>query len=134
MRVFIDTNVLASAFATRGICSDVLGIVVAEHDLLVSEQVLSELGRTLRGKFRTPEDLAREVETFLREEAIVVGDAPLLDIEVRDADDKRIVEQAVAGGAELLVTGDRDLIDMKAGRPLRILTPRGFWEFVRAGP
>jgi uncharacterized protein len=134
VRVFLDTNVLASAFATRGICADVLMLVVAEHELVVSEQVLTELSRTLRERFRTGDALAQEAVEFLRQEAALVGEAPLLEIEVRDADDKRIVEQAVLGEADVLVTGDRDLTEMGTRRPVRILTPRGFWELLRADP
>ncbi len=40
MKVFLDTNVLASAAVTRGLCSDVLREVFASHDLFISEQVL----------------------------------------------------------------------------------------------
>jgi uncharacterized protein len=132
VRVFLDTNVLASAVATRGICADVLHTALAEHEVIVSEQVLGELTRTLQTKFRTPADLAREMDEFLRREAEVVGDAPKLQITVRDEDDIGIVEQAVAGNADVLVTGDRDLIEMGEDKPLPILTPRGFWDLLRS--
>jgi uncharacterized protein len=130
----MDTSVLASAFATRGICADILHVTVAEHELVVSEQVLAELSRALQEKFRTEDALAQEAVEFLRQEAVLVGEAPRLDIEVRDADDKRIVEQAVLGGADVLVTGDCDLTEMGTQRPVRILTPRGFWDLLRADP
>jgi len=53
---------------------------------------------------------------------------------VRDADDARILAEAVAGGADVVVTGDRDLLDLADRSPLRIVTPRVFWELLRAGP
>lgn len=132
MRVFLDTNVLASAVATRGICADVLHTVLAEHEVVVSEQVLAELKRALQEKFRTSAELANETDEFLRREAEVIGEAPSLEITVRDEDDVRIVEQAVAGGADVLVTGDRDLLEMDGHRPVPIVTPRGFWELLRS--
>lgn len=134
MRVFLDTNVLASAVATRGICADLLQAALAEHEVVVSEQVLAELGRILQQTFRTPPGLAQETIDFLRREADVVADAPKLQIRVRDADDKGIVEQAVAGGADVLVTGNRDLLGMGEDRPLPIVNPRGFWELLRSDP
>lgn len=130
MRVFLDTNVLASAVATRGICADILQVALSEHDLVLSEQVLSELRRALQRKFRVEPALADEVEEFLRLEAEVVSDGPKLNISVREKDDKRIVEQAVAGAANVLVSGDRDLTDAP-DPPLPILTPRGFWDLLR---
>jgi uncharacterized protein len=134
VRVFLDTNVLASAIATRGICADLLQAALAEHDVVVSEQVLTELTRVLETKFRTSAELAQETVNFLSREAEVVADAPKLQIKVRDEDDKGIVEQAVAGGADVLVTGDRDLLEMGEDRPLPILNPRGFWELLRSHP
>ena len=47
MRVFLDTNVLVSAFATRGLCADVLRLILAEHTLVTGEVVLRELRRAL---------------------------------------------------------------------------------------
>jgi putative PIN family toxin of toxin-antitoxin system len=132
VRVFLDTNVLASAVATRGICADVLQTALAHHEVVVSEQVLAELRRALQEKFRTSAELAKETVRFLRREAEVVGEAPKLEITVRDQDDAAIVEQAVAGGADVLVTGDRDLIEMGEDRPIPILTPRGFWDLLRS--
>jgi predicted nucleic acid-binding protein len=47
VRVCLDTNVLVAAFATRGLCADVLRTVLAEHDLVVGEVILAELRRVL---------------------------------------------------------------------------------------
>jgi len=43
MRIFLDTNVLASAVATRGLCADVLREVLTRHDLIISNALLKEL-------------------------------------------------------------------------------------------
>ena len=131
MRVFLDTNVLASAIASRGICADVLQVTLAEHRLIVGEKVLSELRRVLVRKFRITPELADEADDFLRREAEVVGKAPRLKISVRDADDLTVLEQAVAGAADVLVSGDRDLLDIDVEAPVRILSPRGFWDLLR---
>ena len=131
MRVFLDTNVLASAVATRGICADVLQVTLAEHQLVVGEKVLSELRRVLVRKFRVTPELVDETDDFLRREAEVVGEAARLDLSVRDADDLTVLEQAVAGAGDLLVSGDRDLLDVDVELPIRILSPRGFWTLLR---
>ena len=49
MRVFLDTNVLIAAFATRGLCEDVLRTTLSEHDLIIGTQVLAEVERALTG-------------------------------------------------------------------------------------
>jgi predicted nucleic acid-binding protein len=55
-------------------------------------------------------------------------------LEVRDASDCLILAEAIAGGAEVLVTGDGDLLSVAAGVPLPIVGPRAFWDLLRAGP
>ena len=131
MRVFLDTNVLASAFATRGLCADVLRHVLADHELLVGEVVLQELRRTFKKKFRLPAELVDDIERMLRDHEVVPRpDRPSL-VTLRDPDDQWIVASAVAGRADLLVTGDRDLLDAADKLPLAVLDPRGFWELLR---
>ena len=134
MKVFLDTNVLVSAFATRGLCADVLRQVLAEHELLVGERVLREVGRVLRAKLRVPQPVIDEIEQFLRTQTAVAATGTRATAKVRDANDTRILAEAVAGGADVLVTGDRDLLDFADRSPLRIVTPRGFWELLKAGP
>jgi uncharacterized protein len=133
VRVYLDTNVLVSAVATRGLSADVLQVVLAEHQLLVGEVVLGELRRVLRQKLRLPTSAVEEIDTFLRFHGTAIDEAPALDIAIRDPSDLLILSEAVAGKADLLITGDRDLLDLKKP-PLRILAPRGFWELLRSDP
>lgn len=132
MKVFLDTNVLVSAFATRGLCEDVFRYVLTEHELLVAEVVLMELDRTLSEKFGFPKRLVSEIEQLLRERTLVAEPSRLPDIALRDPDDLRILASAIAGGAEVLVTGDGDLLAAADRSPVTILDPRGFWTMIRA--
>ena len=133
MKVALDTNVLVSAVATRGLCADLFHATLAEHELVVGETVLAELRRVLRQKIRVPADTIDEMDAFLRRRAILVRAAPALAIKIRDSADMAVLAEAVAGGADVFVTGDRDLLDIAAKAPIPILTPRGFWERLRAG-
>lgn len=45
MRIFLDTNVLAAALATRGLCAELFEVALQSHELLVSDSVLAELER-----------------------------------------------------------------------------------------
>ena len=130
MRVALDTNVLISAFTTRGICEDVLNVVLAEHQLVLGEAVLTELRRVLDKKMRMQPELADEAVAFLRREAVIVSSAPALPLELRDADDVVVVSEAVAGLAEVIVTGDRDILDVAETLPVPAVSPRGFWEML----
>ncbi len=131
MKVALDTNVLVSAFATRGLCADVFNLVLAEHELIVGPAVLSELRAVLRGKLMVPERVVDEVVALIHERAVVVGTAVAVDVAIRDADDAAVLAEAMGGSAEVLVTGDRDLLVISQKLPIRILTPRGFWDSLR---
>jgi putative PIN family toxin of toxin-antitoxin system len=132
VRVFLDTNVLVAAFATRGLCADVFRLVLAEHELLVSAALIEEVTRTLTRKIRVPDQVVREIVAFLRASASTVESAPERPpIVVRDPDDLVILGGALSGGANVLVTGDKDLLVLGKVGALRILDPRGFWELVR---
>jgi len=133
LKVAFDTNVLISAYSARGLSSDVFRYVLAEHDVLLSERVLSEFERVSTERFGIP---AAIVADFLEELRLheVVGDvavSPDLDV-IRDPDDRIVVAAALEGEAEVLVTGDKDILDVRdqiAG--IAAMTPRGFWESVR---
>lgn len=134
MRVFLDTNVIVAAVATRGLCSDVLHAVLAEHVLVVGETVLSELGTVLGRKLGVPPGIVREVVAFLGREGEVVAEAPGLQIRIRDPADVAILAEAAGGRADVLVTGDRDLLAVAKKAPFRIVDPRGLWEQLRTVP
>jgi uncharacterized protein len=131
VRVALDTNVLVSAVATRGLCSDVFNLVLAEHELIVGEAVLSELRRVLSEKIRVPSKTIDEFVALIRQEATVVKKAEQLTVKIRDKADVPVLSEAVAGNAEVLVTGDADLTSIAEKLPLQILSPRGFWEQLR---
>ncbi|MBI2115455.1 MAG: putative toxin-antitoxin system toxin component, PIN family [candidate division NC10 bacterium] len=131
MRVFLDTNVLVSAFATRGICADVLRLVLTEHTLVIGDVVLHELTRSLRTRIRLPARMVDEIEAFLRESEIVPRPPAPWTLPVRDEDDRWVLASAIAGKAEVFVTGDRDLLDVADQVPIRIVDPRGFWQMLR---
>ena len=134
MKVYLDTNVFVSAFATRGLCADLFQVVIADHQLVVGETVLVELRRILSRKLRMAPGLIDEVEAFLRRQGEVVRDPPPVALNIRDPADRIVLAEAVAGGAEVLVTGDADLLSVAAGAPLPIVAPRAFWELLKAGP
>lgn len=59
--------------------------------------------------------------------SIVVEPTETVDV-VRDPDDNRLIEAALAGDADVVVTGDQDLLILQAVGKVRIMTPRDFLE------
>jgi putative PIN family toxin of toxin-antitoxin system len=131
VRIFLDTNVLVSAFATRGLCADLLRHVLLEHELLTGEVNLTELRRVLKKKIRVPEATVDAIEELLRAQTIVPKPRKRLDVEIRDPADAWVLASAVAADSDLLVTGDRDLLDIASQAPVQIVDPRGCWKSLR---
>jgi len=132
MKVFLDTNVLASAAATRGLCADVLRQVFASHQLFISEQVFRGLERALRFKFGVGQELIDDFIWLLQQDAILAEPAEPPRVELRDRNDLPILAAAIAVGVEVLVTGDKELLDLGHIEGLEILSPRQFWEKLKA--
>jgi uncharacterized protein len=131
VKVFLDTNVLVSAFVSRGLCADLLRAVLSTHELIVGDVVLLELREALAGRVGVPLPMIDEIEGFLRGYPVVPRPANHLALALRDPDDEWIVASAVAGEAEVLITGDADLLDAVACLPLPVMTPRQSWRLLR---
>ncbi len=129
MKVFLDTNVLASALTTRGLCAELFEVVLQSHELLISESVFKELERILPGKLGQSASITEEFVAFLHDEAFLVkGEQPFPSLP--DADDEPIVASALAGQAHVFVTGDKALLKLQQVMNLPLLSPRQFWEML----
>ena len=125
-RVVADTNVIASAFASGGNPKAILLLAASGAiELFASEAILEEVTRVLTGpKFRWAH--RRLVDAVTGLPAHIIDPGPSRLAVVRDHDDNRILECAVAARAHYLVTGDRDLLILEQYFRMRILTPRQF--------
>jgi len=132
VRVFLDANVLVSAFASRGLCADLLEVVLLEHDLVLGRHVVREVSKALRGKLKLPAARAAEIVEFVSGEAAqIVQESEQSDAKV-DPDDALVLGEAIAAHAEVFVTGDAALLKLGAIEKLEIVAPRRFWEMLHA--
>jgi putative PIN family toxin of toxin-antitoxin system len=127
LKVVFDTNVLVSALAfPGGRGEEALRRILDERDeLLLSKPILDELLSVLARKFaRDAEELAH-IAVFLGELATSVKPGRRLNI-LRDVPDNRILECAVAGHADAIVTGDRALLALGGFRGVRLMSLREY--------
>lgn len=132
MKIFTDTNVLVSAFTARGLCADLLETILADHSLVTGEFVLKELDRVLTTKLKVPEKDVLEILQFLNNFHIEpIPDNPS-EVKIRDDDDRWVLESAIRANADILITGDKDLLEIRSEvKQLKIITPREFWGLVQ---
>jgi predicted nucleic acid-binding protein len=109
----------------------VLRTVLAEHEPIAGETILTELGRTLRQKLGIPELQARDVFGFVRRHATIAVEASQLTVAVRDPSDIPILAAAIGDAADALVTGDKELQVLERVDRLPSVVPRGFWQLLK---
>lgn len=131
MRIFLDTNVLAAALATRGLCAELFEVTLQSHELLISDSVIIELKRILPEKLGQSESVTTGFITLLNSEAILVTtDRPAPSLP--DPDDEPIIAAALAGKSAVFVTGDKALLALQSIEGMPIISPRGLWEMLSA--
>lgn len=131
MRAVLDTNIYISALVFPGGRAEKAINAAADGllDLLVSKPIILEVLDVLARKFgRDREELSR-VALFLADLASVVRPRKKLDI-LSDDPDNRILECALAGHADMLVTGDHGMLRLEMIEEVRILTLRDFMEII----
>ena len=128
MIIVLDTSVLIAAFVTTsGVCADMLKLSIREHRLVLSDYILDEYARKLREKFglTAAEALAERRELNLS--AILVKPAPVAPEVCRDPADAAILGTALAAKAHMLVSVDKDLLDLQTHGGIDIVNPREFF-------
>ncbi len=128
MKVLFDTNVLFAAFTSKGFCEEVVGQAAGDCALVWSEPLRKELLKVLERKGLADPPVHTAIETYA-DLCEFCKPAPLSPPVCRDPDDDVVLATAVAGGANVIVTGDNDLLVLKRHGRIRILSPRQFVEF-----
>ncbi len=128
IKVVLDTNVYFPAYqGARGVPFELWRRAVRrEYSLLVSPEIIRELAGALRSRLRRPEaEIVVQLKLMARV-ATMVEPKITLQIIQADPDDDRILECALAGGADLIVSGDRHLTKLKDFRGIGIARPADF--------
>lgn len=130
MRAVFDTNIYISAFITPGGRGEAayLRAVNGELELVTSVPILTELARKLKEKFHWDDDHIKASVCHVAGVAVVVKPTERLAV-LADEPDNRILECARESGAELIVTGDRHLLDLDTYEGTAIVTLAAFLDF-----
>lgn len=129
MRIMLDTNVLISVFVFRSkIMNEIIGIILTDHKLILSSFVIDELKRVVSRKFQGKSMALDEFLTAIPYELVYTPE--IMDgslFEIRDKMDYPVLYTAVIENVDILVTGDKDFLDIEIEKP-DILTPAQFAE------
>jgi len=124
LRIVFDSNVYISALLFHGVPGKILGMASKnELTLITSEQIILETTRILKEKFDWPQ---HNTEKFIRRLSVIgeniKPEIKLSVIKERESDN-RVLECAVCGDANLIVTGDKHLLNLKKYENIPIVRP-----------
>lgn len=130
MRLVLDTNIVVSALLWKGSPHALLAKVRERPavTLYTSARLLAELADILsreklatlvRASGRTPDAL---MQTYLNVARIIATPQVVPRVVARDPDDDHVVACALAAQTDLIVSGDGDLLELKAHRGIRIVS------------
>ena len=126
MKIVLDANVIIAAFAARGLCESIMEVCLSEHEILLCDELLKEILINLRRKIKLSTKIVDDIGDLLLEQVRMIDPSPLAPDVCRDPDDVKILGLAVAGRANYIVTGDKDLLVLKEFQAIPILNPRAF--------
>jgi putative PIN family toxin of toxin-antitoxin system len=89
---------------------------------------LAEVSRVLSTKFGANAEMIETVIQILNQDTIFSQPLDSPDVTIRDRDDLQILASALAGRAEVVITGDKELLALGSLQNLEIISPRQFWE------
>jgi len=122
--VTFDSNVYISALVFGGECARLIRMARAgEVRLVVSEEILREVIAVLREDFHWEPYRLQDARQRMLTIANLVRPARTLQVVVDDPDDDRILECAVAGETEFIITRDKDLLRLAEFEGIKIVTP-----------
>jgi len=131
LKVFLDTNVLVSAFITRGLCADIFRMILSEHNLILCTYVLAELEDVLKRKIDLPDRQITSILHYLRTFEIIANHTPPTNINLRDKNDIPVISAALNSHSDIVVTGDKDLLEVSEKYGIKIVDPRTFFQLIK---
>ncbi len=129
IRAVFDTNVYISGFNYRGTPREILLSADDENfQLLISKQIIGELRGVLRVKFHYDVSRIEAVEQFLLSFCEVVEPQKKFNRIIEDPTDNMILECAVEGKADYIVSGDKHILKVREFYGIKILNPSEFFQ------
>jgi len=126
IRVVLDTNILISALVFGGKPRQILQMVLdREIEGMTSLTLLTEFFEVLVKEFSFSQDKIRLLEKKLKKSFKIVYPKKRIRV-LKDGPDNRVLETAVEGDCQYIITGDKELLKLKEFKNVKILTASEF--------
>ena len=131
MKIVLDTNVIVAAFASRGLSHLILRRCLEKHELILSPHIIQELEAAFIRKLKMPLEKVRlNIDALVK--ACFLKDASPVDPSLcRDPEDLIVLGLAQSSKADIILSGDQDLLSIGSFQGIPILSARRFWDMER---
>lgn len=130
MRILFDTNVLVAAFLRGGTSYEVIEQAVHEHEIYYTIFIIGEFRRVFRDKFHYPAAVVNEFAAFIETFFIKGSTAGAIENICRDSNDDQVLADAAINRINVIITGDKDLLDLKTYKGIIIIHPKEYWNLL----
>ena len=130
-KVVLDTNILISALVYGGKPEQVYNLVLEKQiTAIITNILVAELLEGLIKKFNFEQRRIEQLERIIKKHFIVVRPKKIIKA-ARDEDDNRVLEAAAEGVCAYIVTGDKDLLELRSFNKIEIVTAEEFLDFFK---
>lgn len=128
MKLVFDTNIYISAFVIPHSKAEkaLLKVMEGKDVLLISKDIINETLTVLSTKFYRDKEALSHLVVYLSEIAQIVESVGAKLTALKDEPDNRILECAVSGKADAIITGDKEMLKLKEFEGIRIMSLRGY--------
>ena len=131
MKIVIDANVIIAAFATRGLCNEIFELCLVQQEIFLCDALIREIRNGLLKKIKVPENAVENIVKFLESKTHRVKPSEVDKHICRDPKDIMVLGTAESICADVILTGDKDLLVLKTYKNTKIVTPRQFLELLK---
>ena len=128
MRILFDTNVIISGFVSQGYSFDVIKDTANKHEVYCTEYLLKETQKSLSTKFPLSRETINSIISTVKKQFIGGKTANTVEKISRDPKDDQILADAVINNIDIIITGDKDLLELKNYKGIKIIMPRDYWK------
>ncbi len=127
MKVVFDSNIFISAFVIPRSQAEkaMLKIIDGDDSLLISKAIIDETLSVLASKFKRDREAISHLAVYLTDIAALIKPTKTIQI-LKDEPDNRILECALCGSADVIVTGDKEMLRQKEYKGIKIISLKDY--------
>lgn len=128
MKILFDANVIISGFVSQGYSFEVIKDAAGKYEVYCTEYLLKETQKSLSAKFPLSDKVINSIINTVKKQFIRGKTADTVERISRDPKDDQILADAVINEIDIIITGDKDLLELKDYKGIKIIMPKDYWK------